>query len=65
MPEVPFTLPKEKRHLDDEVNAVRSPLVDSHGADVSGTTMNLLSSPLADLYGAHLGGSTTNCCPAH
>jgi len=39
--------------------------VDSHGADVSGTTMNLLSSPLVDLHGAHLGGSTTNCCPAH
>jgi hypothetical protein len=40
MPEVPFTLPKEKHHLDDEVKPVRSPLVDSHGADVGGTTMN-------------------------
>jgi hypothetical protein len=40
MPEVPYTLPKEKRHLNDEVKPVQSPLVDSHGADVGGTTMN-------------------------
>jgi hypothetical protein len=41
MPEVPFTLPKENRHIDDEVKPVLSPLVDSHGADVGGTTTNL------------------------
>ncbi len=39
MPEVPYTLPKEKRHLNDEVKPVQSPLVDSHGADVGGTTL--------------------------
>jgi hypothetical protein len=41
MPEVPFTLPKENRRIDDEVKPVLSPLVDSHGGDVGGTTTNL------------------------
>jgi hypothetical protein len=68
MPEVPFTLPKENRRMDDKVKPVLSPLVDSHGADVGGTTTNIEvfiddevkppQSPLVDSHGADIGGTT-------